>query len=163
MYVYFDYKAQQTQTAIDVARILLKQLVSQSHNLPTDLEALYERSIRSHSNPDLTTFIQFLKTFSQDFPIYAVFDAMDECVDDCHEPVLALLAELQNYGWRLLISCRPHLQSFQNEWKNIQLFEIMAEESDLENYILATLQKEKNSNVTLETKCLELAKGVQGM
>lgn len=163
MYIYFDYKAQKTETAIDVARTLLKQLVTQCHNLPTGLEALYERATKTDTDPDLAAFVEYLKIFSQSFPIYAVFDAMDECADDCQEPILALFAELQESGWRLLISCRPHLESLQDQWRNIQIFEIVADESDLKNYILTRLQKEKNNNAILEMKCLELAKGVKGM
>jgi hypothetical protein len=163
VYLYFDYKAKQTQTATDVARTLLKQLISQSEAVLPELEGLYEQATRDNTEPDFTTLIQLLKTSSQNLHFYAVFDAMDECADGCQEGILALFAELQKSGWRLLISCRPHTQTVLEKSGGMQIFEIMANESDLKNYILARLKKENNNNAILEKKCLGLAKEVKGM
>ena len=163
VYVYFDYTTSQTQQVADVARSLLKQLVAQSRDLSRELDAAYDNSIQSGCELDLSTCLQHLKRYSQVSPIYAVFDAMDECEENYQQAMFQLFAELQNCGYRIMISSRPHLWGLEVLLSNIQTFEIIADESDLRNYIISKLRLEKNNNCMLEAKCMDLVNGVNGM
>lgn len=100
--------------------------------------------------------------YAQKFRIYAVFDGLDECGDADQTCVLSLLAHLQELGYRLLISSRPHIH-LQDQLGHTQTFEVSADESDLRNYVTARLKQVRNSARTLEGKCLELVKSTQGM
>lgn len=163
VYLYFDYATPQNQTAMSVARSLLKQLVSQSGDFPFDLESLYDNAVQHGTEPDIDTLILHLSLFAEKNPVYAIFDAIDEC-DLIHiESLLEFFSELQQSAFRLLISTRPHLQNFEDHLWGLRNLEIVADENDLKNYITIILKKEKNVNATLESKCLDLAKDVQGM
>lgn len=163
VYVYFDYKAQQSQAGIHVAKSLLKQLLCRSDNIPSELESLYNESIRTSGKPDIPTFTQLLKLYAQKFSIYAIFDALDECSDDHQKELLSLFADLQKGAYRLLISSRPHLPHLRDRLGSTKTLEIGAEESDLTNYVTARLDNERHNNLHLRVKCIELMKGVQRM
>ena len=166
VYVYFDYKAERTQTTIDVVRSLLKQLLSQFDNLPPELEPLYTlygKSIRTSTRPDITICIRLLASCSQISSIYAVFDAIDECSDVYQKEVLELFAHLQKSGYRLLISSRPHLYKLLHQLSDTETLEICANEADLRNYITTRLNEEGNVSEKFKAKCLELINNVGGM
>lgn len=164
VYVYFDYKARQTQTVDYIARNLLKQLVSQSADITTDLQSLFDKYIKYNTKPDTTTLVELLTSFAKTFHIYAVFDAMDECSDDHKETILSFFADLEKSGIRLFISTRPHLvENVQDRLKSIQMLIVSAHESDVQNYVKVKLKKERNKNTALEIECLKLATGVEGM
>jgi hypothetical protein len=142
---------------------LVKQLLSQSNDIHPDIESLYDEYICTGKRPDRARFTQLLRSFSAKYSIYAIFDAIDECSDANQEDLLLLFAELQTAGIRRLISSRPHLQHIQEQLGDVRTFEIRADESDLRRYVTFRLNKEKQINIKLKDKCLELIKGVQGM
>jgi hypothetical protein len=161
VYIYFDYTVQQTQTCIDVACNILKQLLCQSEDVPPEVESQYNERVRIGARPGLAMVFHALASFSQKYAaIYAVFDAMDECSEDALKGIFALFAKLQESGYKLLISTRPHLQ---HKLGGTLPFEIAADNSDLRNYITARLEKEGNKNITLQDKCLDLSKTVKGV
>jgi hypothetical protein len=162
VYVYFDSKARQIRTDMDVAKILLKQLLSQSGTTPTNLETLYVNFILTSTEPDICGFIELLALYSQRFRIYAIFDGIDECSDIHQKCILSLLARLQELGYRLLISTRPHVH-LQDQLSSTQTFEVSANEFDLKNYVMFRLRQERNSVPALQAKCLELIKNTHGM
>ena len=94
---------------------------------------------------------------------YAVFDALDECRDACQMEVLRLFVHLQQSGYRLLISSRPHLHKFLCQLNDAQTLEIHVNASDLENYITTRLSKEGNISDKFKDKCLGLINDVGGM
>jgi hypothetical protein len=160
VHIYFDYNFRQTQTGIDVIGNILKQLLSQVDNIPPEVECLYDESIRTGTKPNITTLSQLLTMCSQKLSIFAVFDAVDECIDAFQEELFFLFADLQKIGYKLLISTRPHID-LRNSLSHSRDFIISANESDLQNYVLTRLKNERNDN--LKAKCLELVQGAQGM
>lgn len=163
IYIYFDYKAQQSQNDNDIARSLLKQLLSLS-NLSSELERLYDDCMLGSFTPDTATLIRHLKAFSQIGPVYAIFDGMDECREDNLEEMFSLFTNLQESGYKLLFSTRPHLlQYFRERLRDLQISNILADNSDLRSYILFRLRKARNNNRELEAKCLDIIKDVQGV
>jgi hypothetical protein len=165
--VYFDYKARQAQSGTDIATNLLKQLLGQVTVVPQELEALYtlyDESIRTNGRPDRTTLTDILTSCTHKFRIYGVFDALDEC-DECdQDEISSLLTHLEQSGFRLLISTRPHL-NLGKEWGStvLKFYTISAQKSDLKLYIAARLEKERNCSDTLKAGCLALIHGIQGM
>jgi len=161
VYVYFDSKAEQHWTDIDIAKVLLKQLLSQSNNTPPDLETLYIRSIHNNPEPTLPDFIEILSMYALEFRVYALFDGIDECDDEHQKSILALFVHLGGFGCRLLISCRPHVY-IPEQLGYTQTIEVSADESDLRNYFSVRLRQERHTS-SLQAKCLELIKSTQGM
>lgn len=161
LHLYLDYKSQQTQTALNIGLKLLTQLLSGLNDIPEELESLYSRGVR----PDLTVCKRLLTSLAHKVPkIFAVLDAIDECRDSHQSEILGLLKHLQQSGYRLLISSRPHLlQNLRDQLKDPEIMDIYADESDLENYIKTRLHENGNKDQTLERKCLELAGTVHGM
>jgi ATP/maltotriose-dependent transcriptional regulator MalT len=161
--VYFDYKAQQTQTAIDITTNILKQLLSKLDEIPAEVESLYEKS--TWSRPDQTVFSGLLTLLAQKFSsIYVVFDALDECNDGETKDILKLFVKLQQSNFRLLISSRPHFYQLRTELRlETCTIEISAEESDLRNYITTRLDAGGNTSEKFKAKCFELINRVEGM
>ena len=97
--------------------------------------------------------------------IYVVLDAIDECSDMSRKEVLELIVGLQQSpNSRILISSRPHLrQILLDALKKIEVLDIYADEADLKNFITIKLRKTGIKDIKFEMRCLELAKGVQGM
>lgn len=164
VFVYFDYKAQQSQTAIDVRTNLLKQLLSHFEDIPAQLEAIYEGSARGNSRPDQLIVTQLLRSCSRRYTsVFAVFDALDECNESHQTEILKLFADLQGFGYRLCISFRPHSKRLLNTPYDSKTIEISADQSDLTNYVLTRLKQKKNQSGELKDRCLQLVKGVDGM
>jgi hypothetical protein len=165
IYVYFDYKTQDTQTRYHIVATILMQLLSFSDNIPPEIELLYNEFVRKKKKLEISKLTQLLTSYSQNVSsIYAVFDALDECNNDHLSEILGLLAHLQQLGYRLLVSSRLHLQQLlQDNLTNTHNFEISANELDLKNYIITRLNQRGNKNNELTEKCLGLTKDVQGM
>jgi hypothetical protein len=163
LYFFFDYKSQETQTAVEVAMNLLKQLISGLDEIPDELEFLYNQN--SSARPDLPTCIQLLNVCAAKFnSLYAVFDAMDECSDESQMEVFELIAHLQKLHCRILVSSRPHsLSTLRDELNDTQTLQILAEESDLKNYITATLSQKGKKVAEFPEEYQPLVKGADGM
>jgi hypothetical protein len=163
IYIYFDYKSQQTQTGIDVLKGLLKQLLCQSQKVPPEVESLYTKSILEDTAPAISAFVPVLSSCSKDFAcVYAVFDALDECSEAQQEEILSVLGHLQQFGYRFLISSRLHFRKLQKWLSDIRTLEISANDADLDNYVTVRLQQEGSSDI-LKAKCLQLMRNVKGM
>jgi hypothetical protein len=162
IYFYFDYKAQKSQTPTHVAGCLLKQLFGHSKYEFPELEKAYDT--QSNKRPDLKLLLSLLELYpySHNASVYAIFDALDECSESHQNNILTLFNGLHRSNYKLLISTRPHLQNFSEYLTNTQSITIYAHQSDLQNYILTRISRER-TNSKLKAKCLELADQVKGM
>src|SRR5208282_5596439 len=148
VYFYFDYKDSQMQNATSIGTNLLKQLLSRSDSIPSELESLH----REQKSVDLSIIMRFLKSAAERYSsIYAVFDALDECEDDHRAEVLELFSKLQDSGYRLLVSTRSHL-SPENTFKDTCTLTIEADQNDLKSYIKSRLSKEPNIKKDFKSK-----------
>lgn len=165
LFFYFDYKAQQSQTTIEIAMSLLKQLLCKFDHVPSEVDSLFDLCTRTGIRPDQSIIVQLLMSYSSKVSsIYAILDALDECSDDNQISVLALLSQLQQKSnYKILVSFRSHLKALQKTVPCAQTIEVRADESDLRNYIIAKLDEKKNKSMGLRERCLQLAKGVDGM
>ena len=119
---------------------------------------------KSKSQPvDSNTVIEYLISLSSLSPVYAIFDAMDECSENNLSKVFKLFSKLQG-SFRLLISTRHHLvQSLRDHIDDVQVINIKGETYDVENYVRERLRTAKNTKPTLEEKCVDLVKDVEGL
>jgi hypothetical protein len=164
--IYFDYKIQTTQTTINIAENILRQLlVGLLDTIPSELESLYDEFVKKDARPVLSDLYPILLLCIQKFPfVFAVFDALDECGDSHRREILGLISQLQKWGCRILMSSRPHLRkSLEAQLNDAFTIEISADEEDVKNYISFRLDQCGNNNPELEQKCMNLAAGVQGV
>lgn len=119
---------------------------------------------KSKSQPvNSNTVIEYLISLSSLSPVYAIFDAMDECSENNLGKVLKLFNKLQG-SFRLLISTRHHLvQSIRDHIDDVQVINIKGETDDVENYVRERLRTAKNIKPALEEKCVDLVKDVEGL
>ena len=162
IYVYFDYKAQHEQTGPYVARTLLKQLLYLSEGIPLALEHLYDEYIKSNTQPTVFALSEIIAWYSRTSPVFAVFDALDECADHLQKEILSLLEVLQKSRCQIMVSARPHLEGIEGQLC-VEKLRIAANPSDLKNYILSRLESERNINRSLEMGCLKLIEGASEM
>jgi hypothetical protein len=162
IYFYFDYKAQAKQTEIYIVRTLLKQILCQIPDIPSDIESFYNAVTAENRNPGLTDLIRFLTSHSKS-QIHAIFDALDECDNEYQLEILSLFAVLEKSGFKLLISMRPHMKIGYEHLISFKTIIIEANEADLENYVLAILKIKRNKNNELKRRCLELINEAEGM
>jgi len=162
IYIYFDYQEVKVQTLANVVGSLLKQLVSQLESVPAEVDKIYEKAIQRAARPETTKLCELLFSLSKTFRTFAVFDAMDECNEGVQDSMFTLVAGLQKSDCNLLVSSRPHLQQLKNLSPRIP-FNVMADESDIQNYISFRLKEKRIRNETLIARCLELSTGAEGM
>jgi hypothetical protein len=162
VYIYFNYQSKDSQTAVQITKTIIKQLVS-GLEIPEELESFYKNFTEKTTNPRMEELISVLGPCSRRFSsIYAVFDALDECDDRYKEEILGLFVNLQKRGYKLLISGRPPLDTCACRLNNVSTLEIRATHYDVEMYIKTKLE-ERDVRPKVRTKCLELVEGVGGM
>lgn len=100
-FFYFNYKRHQTVKAMEVFRILLKQLASQcTPGLPQELKELHD-TCQSGQIKVLPTFRQLIKVFRATLRYFSrtfiVLDALDECpvTDGVRNKIISTLQDLQ--------------------------------------------------------------------
>ena len=141
VYIYFNYQLKETQTAVQIARTILKQLISDVE-IPDELLSLYKKSTEKNTEPGMGELIPLVQSCSRRFSSrYAVFDALDECSDTHKEEILDLFVNLQKFGYKLLISGRPPLDACR--FSNVSTTEIKATDHDIETYIMKKLEEQQ--------------------
>ena len=162
VYIYFNYQSKDSQTAVQITRTIIKQLVS-GLDIPEELESLYKKFTKKTTDPGMEELISVLGSCSRRFSsTYAVFDALDECGDRHKEEILSLFVNLQKVGYKLLISGRPPLDTCACRLNNVSTLKIQASDYDVEMYIETKLE-ERKVLPKVRSKCLELVKGIGGM
>jgi hypothetical protein len=156
--IYFDYKSRDGQNAINLAKNILRQLLSDVDDIPAELESL-------HFKPDkplkTLTVYELLGRYSRRYStIYAIFDAIDESAERCHSEVVDLLCRFERLGYRLLVSGRPGspLNTLRDKFTSSRTFQIIANDSDLESYVCSRVPEGK-----LRTKSLKMVKAAGGL
>lgn len=165
VYVYYEYKQQKVQTNIHIVRNLLRQLISQLTAIPEEIGDLYDEFTKTGVNHDLIqTLTEHLLSQFQTYRTIAVFDALDECNSDQIKYLLELFRGMPRGSSRILASSRPH-STFLYDLSDpdVRRINIVADESDLKNFVMVKLNDAGETYEPLRTRCFELIKGVQGM
>lgn len=161
IYIFFDYKSQQSQGVINIVENLLKQLLSTFDNIPPRVEELYDQWTLTNCRPDQGTLLQLLAMCSQNFShIYGLFDAVDESSETYHADLVDLFSHLENLGYKLLITGRPGspLSKLRNTLRNSHTLEIRANQSDIQSYVTSRV-----AQGVIRTKSLKLMEKANGM
>jgi hypothetical protein len=162
VYIYFNYQSRDTQSAVQITRTIVKQLIS-GLEIPEELRSIYEQSLRKDLHLGMKELIPILELCSRRFSSrFAIFDALDECSDMHKNDILDLFVNLQEFGYKLLISGRPPLAECYLSLSNACTLEIKAAEKDIKTYIIQKM-KDKKAHEKVQPCCLELAKAAGGM
>jgi hypothetical protein len=126
-----------SQTAEDVVRSLVKQLVSQLDGVPEKVKNAYIGS-RSCGDPSRGEFIALLRDCFKVFStVFILLDAFDECVDQERVELLRNFQQLPTSQLRLYITTRTHLLKDLTFNKALQHLEESQEQHPLELEIKA--------------------------
>jgi hypothetical protein len=141
VYFHFDCKDRLTQSAINVCRCLLKQLLHSLGSKPWPGELL-ERFKTERSESCITTgtrdILRYLFLCANQFSkVFFIFDALDECEDQASRwKVLDFLKAARELGpkVKILVTSRPQLPAHE-PLRSAEVISIAAHDSDLELFI----------------------------
>jgi hypothetical protein len=162
-YVYVEYKNPETQTFINIAANVLKQILVQMVDVPDDLLRLLV-DVRSDAwdSLNLLKVANLIDKAARRFPtgLYLIVDAFDECESSSERGnLLKFLQALEvSNNNRIFITCRPNIQPP----VQAKIIEIQAHDEDIETYVRAKL---KNTRLDMKlrdeiiAKLLATAKG----
>ena len=158
-YFFFDFKDKGKQDARALLSSLLVQLSHQSASL-CDILSVYHSSHQSGSQQPsdrtLTQCLEDMLNASGCFPVYLIFDALDECpkttgIPSSREKVIALLKMLvksNHPNLRLCITSRPEidirmsLEPLTSNW--ISLHDQSGQKQDILNFISSVVYSDEN-------------------
>src|SRR5947207_592686 len=108
---YFAYEDFTIQTAEDVVRSLLRQLVCLLDRLPIGLEDTYDFLIERGRSPDNKELVDLLHgCLRESFHVVYIFlDGLDECREKERFSVLELISGFPKPVVRLFLTTRTHL------------------------------------------------------
>lgn len=137
VYIYLIYDHRQEQTALDVLKCLLKQLVRQSESVPPMLESAESNDSHLSAADISNIFVSCSKHFSK---VFVVVDALDECDQMQREILVPFLQHLIQVGLKVFYTARPDLQSMFTA-NRVTHLEISAKETDLKMYLTERLER----------------------
>jgi hypothetical protein len=151
LYIFFDYKDDQNQTAEKVIANLLRQLISSIQIIPSDLETEYDRVKNGSPRPVLSAFINLFIKYAKSASFIVLFDAFDECKQQ--GVILSqLVRQMYNSGIKVFITHRPHvLQNPKADFNECTVMEIRARREDVQNYTAQQLDMEEKTKHLAET------------
>lgn len=151
LYIFFDYKDDQSQTAEKVIANLLTQLISSTKIIPPDLETEYDRVKNRSPRPVLSVFINLFIKYAKSASFIVLFDAFDECKE--RGTIWSqLVRQMYHSRIKVFITHRPHvLQNPKADFNECTILEIQARREDIENYIAQQLEMEENTKFLPKT------------
>lgn len=173
IYLYCNYKEEDTQTPQNMVGSLLKQIVQHKAALSDDVRSLYKKHLRNKTPPKLDELarllVQEVKTCST---VFVVIDALDECPERGNTRG-RLLDEVQGLpsNARIFITSR-YSPTIEDRFETIPhiVIDIRATEEDVKRYVQARIKKERalakhvrSSPGLMEDIMNTLAEGSQGM
>lgn len=167
LYVFFDYKDVQNQTAKNVMASLLKQLIYAKQSIPCELEKMYDEDKKEKRRPSLDAFVQLFTKQTKEISFIVLFDAFDECGEQ-QTVQCQLIRRFYNSGLKIFITHRPHIlktpEADFREWTRV---DIQARDEDIERYVkteLDTKAKERQLDSSLRARIMrEIKSRANGM
>ena len=165
LFVYFDYQDRFNQTAIQVLRILLRQIIAQLDAIPSSIIDLYEECTSRDTPLDLSNVLEQFTSCCRHFDsVYVLFDAFDECDDNQQEQIRSLIEELLlQPSLRVMLTSRPYLRALQKLSETALVIPISAQEPDVREFLVSRLDgallPQAFKNEIVDT----VAQGAEGM
>lgn len=171
-FVYFEYKEQENQSAINILASLLQQLVQVKAVIPEGVMALYRRNRQGGSPPTLEEISGLLLAEARNFvgKFFIIIDALDEC-SELNGTRIALLGEIRKLQRisKILITSRE-TAAIEHELACSARLEICANDHDIGNYVERRIMSETRlARWVVEDEALRktifstLVKNAQGM
>jgi hypothetical protein len=143
-YIYFDYNIQKEQTIANIVRMLLKQILVQSHSIPHALGNAYDDWYDRCKVPDEGIFsVQLIATFATFPSAFVMLDALDECSEESLQRVIDLIRRISGQGVNVFCTSRTHLINLKEQLENLTMVRIEAHDDDVRKYLTSRLRKEK--------------------
>jgi hypothetical protein len=162
-YTYFDYREPIWQNPAGVIKSLIKQLGSQSFDLPENPRAYYG------VHPEQKNFKLLSSVFSAiaaEFDrVYICFDAFDECSVELQDKILSLVHQLSGPpNARVFLTSRPHVERLSRLPGSAWTLTIEASDTDVHRYLSSRLANERHLKDGIKNKIMDkLSKGAKGM
>ena len=165
-YFYFHYQDHPKQTAIQVLRTLLKQVVSTLDNVPSGLRELYENCTSRSINPDLPAIVEQFLACCRDFGrVCVMLDGLDECDDSQQPHLVSIIRELLTQpSLRVMLTCRLYLPVVESLSRTGLCINIVAEDADIRTYLSSRLETVEFLSQELKRQVVDvIAQGAEGM
>jgi hypothetical protein len=142
VYVYFNYKEQETQTADNLIASVLRQFVQAGGDIGDDVTSTHNRHSKKGSRPTSKEWSSLLHAQVQRFSrTFIVVDALDECSENgVRDSFLAEIRQLQSAVHILVTSRFP--PSIETELSESLQTEIRASDGDVKQYLTTRIQNE---------------------
>lgn len=125
----------------DIAKILLRNLVSKAGTIPPLLHKMFENN-KNGIPPKFDDLVTLIISYFQFYTsIFVFFDALDESTEEQKEMTLELIGRLCDAGMRVFLTSQPHLESQVRQVHSLVPYEIRARDRDLNLFILEELSK----------------------
>lgn len=152
LFVYNDYKDQQSQSTVNIVGALLQQILLRAGDISKEVMAVYEEHQRGRIQP---TFDKLCKVLCGEVRklsrAFLVVDALDEFHADSGDrsPLMALSKKLlKEQSSRLMITSR-HNASIESSLPSAVHIEVRASDEDIRDYLesqLATARQGSESS-----------------
>ena len=185
-FAYCDYKDRSNQTTVSLISSLVKQMVSQQKDMPTEVINLYSAHGHGQSSLSLAENLSLLSSFPKSFRrSFIVIDALDEHFTNEDEenvlqlPLLQELLKLQrdpsaSKGYTLFFTSREN-HIIREQLAGSGRLDIRAADADIESYIRSRIanpsqfrfankiQEDAQLANTIVEKIIEKAQGMSVM
>lgn len=167
-YCYLKYN-EPDQSAFNVMKSILKQLIMQRGGVPTNLVSIYDLRPTVPKAPleeiEVRTVFESLVEQGQD--IYIVIDALDECAERTRKKLLEWLKNVFHSNTRVFITSR-FSKGIEEDMEKADEIEIRANVEDMAYHIQRRIAEDKylNTRLTDEQKLRveeTVMKGVDGV
>ena len=141
-FLYFQHSNRRCQSAINVAKSLLRQLFERYAGIHPHLLTFYKTFGVQKKHPGLKDVIDCLKSVAKSFSsAYVILDALDECEISQRRKILKMIKQLNSVSVRVLATSRPHLQDVQKFFENTPQIIVEADTEDLKRYLIKTVSE----------------------
>jgi hypothetical protein len=139
-YIYCNYKTQADQTAINLAAVILKQLIQERPSVAEPVANLYNRHARTH--PSLEEIRNALQIVVSNYTkVYVVVDALDECLRDHRSQLLAMLSDLQSSRNVSFMATSRFIPEVVQQFTLSPMLEVRADDSDVKRFVAGQIYR----------------------
>lgn len=145
IYIYFDLKRQETQTAENVVSSLLKQIGWPPDEDRPGLKVIYEKIKNVNDRPRLDSIVSLIIQCAHSLRVKVLFDALDECKDEELGKIYRLVERLREANVGVYITTKSHVEGhlIQRFGNDVFLKDIRADEEDIRNFLQRRIQSNR--------------------
>lgn len=135
-FIYCSYKNEQEQKFDKLMLSLLKQLVQQRHDLPLEIQPLYQRHITRGTRPSIKEVTEVLRSVMTCYSrVFIIVDALDESTKTDREQLLEELFRFQSQVQVNIFATSRSLPEIAIHFNINESLEIRASEEDVRRYL----------------------------